>query len=92
MEESLANGRQFIYRQARVLERRLFASRYEGAPPSGVIDAPRAYRNEDGGFGQGLPWALSTPGSPPAPATAGNCWRKPSCPMAATTCPRSSSS
>ncbi|MGC1185011.1 MAG: hypothetical protein WBA31_07665 [Candidatus Dormiibacterota bacterium] len=54
MEESFANGRQFIYRQARVLERRLFASLYEGAPPSGVIDALRAYRNEDGGFGQGL--------------------------------------
>ena len=40
----------------------------------------------------GLVCLLRTPGSPPAPATAGGGWRKPSCPMAVTTCPRSSSS
>lgn len=51
---SFAAGREFIYRQGRVLERRLFASLYEGAPPGGVSEALRAYQNEDGGFGHGL--------------------------------------
>jgi hypothetical protein len=51
---SFAAGRNFIYRQGRVLERRLFASLYEAAPADGVIDALRAYQNQDGGFGHGL--------------------------------------
>jgi hypothetical protein len=54
VEESFATGRSFIYRQGRVLERRLFACLYEGAPATGVVDALRAYQNEDGGFGHGL--------------------------------------
>ncbi|MGH7643469.1 MAG: hypothetical protein ACRENX_10775 [Candidatus Dormibacteria bacterium] len=54
MPESFRAGRDFIYRQGRVLERRLFAARYQGAPAPGVFDALRAYRNPDGGFGHGL--------------------------------------
>lgn len=54
MDSVLAAGRTFICRQARVLERRLFATLFEKAPASGVIDALRGYQNDDGGFGHGL--------------------------------------
>jgi hypothetical protein len=47
-------GREFIYRQGRVLEQRLFATCFEGAPAAGVSNALRGHRNEDGGFGYGL--------------------------------------
>ncbi|MBN1239549.1 MAG: hypothetical protein JXB36_13680, partial [Gammaproteobacteria bacterium] len=53
-EERFEAGREFIRREARVLERRMFAAIFEGAPADGVIDALRAYRNADGGFGHGL--------------------------------------
>ena len=52
--EAFAAGRTFILREARLLERRLFATVFEGAPSSGVVDALRAFRNPDGGFGHGL--------------------------------------
>ncbi|TCC43163.1 hypothetical protein [Kribbella sindirgiensis] len=47
-------GRDFVRRDARVLERRLFATVFEGADPQGVVDALRGFQNADGGFGQGL--------------------------------------
>lgn len=47
-------GREFIRREARVLEQRLFATTFEDAPPAGVIAALQGYRNADGGFGHGL--------------------------------------
>ncbi len=47
-------GRDFVRRDARVLERRLFAAVFEGADPQGVVDALRGFQNADGGFGQGL--------------------------------------
>lgn len=54
MDTLFTAGRDFILRQGRLLERRLFATRFEGAPASGVVDVLRGYRNEDGGFGHGL--------------------------------------
>jgi hypothetical protein len=54
MDERFAAGREFIFRQGRLLERRLFATCFEGASALGVIDALRGYRNDDGGFGHGL--------------------------------------
>jgi hypothetical protein len=39
---------------ARLLERRLFATCFLGAPAAGVVDALRGYQNDDGGFGQAL--------------------------------------
>ena len=54
MDSHFAAGRDFIYREGRLLEQRLFAARFEGAPADGVIDALRGYRNADGGFGHGL--------------------------------------
>lgn len=47
-------GRDFLAREGRLLERRLFATVFEGAPATGVVDVLRGYRNPDGGFGQGL--------------------------------------
>jgi hypothetical protein len=47
-------GRDFVRRDARVLERRLLATLFEGADQRGVVDALRGYQNADGGFGHGL--------------------------------------
>jgi hypothetical protein len=52
--EIFAGGREFVRRDARLVERRLFATLFEGADGSGVLDALRGYRNADGGFGHGL--------------------------------------
>ncbi len=47
-------GRGFIQREGRVLEQRLAATIFDGAPAAGVVDALRGYQNPDGGFGHGL--------------------------------------
>jgi hypothetical protein len=47
-------GRSFILREGRLLEQRLAATIFDGAPPSGPIDVLRGYQNPDGGFGHGL--------------------------------------
>jgi len=47
-------GRAFLDREGRLIERRLSAVLFDGADPTGVVDAVRAYRNPDGGFGHGL--------------------------------------
>ncbi len=54
MDERFADGRDFLRRDGRLLERRLFATCFEGASGTGVLDALRGYRNDDGGFGHGL--------------------------------------
>jgi hypothetical protein len=54
MDTQFASGRDFILREGRLLERRLFATCFEGAPATGVVDVLRGYRNDDGGFGHGL--------------------------------------
>jgi hypothetical protein len=48
-------GRTFLEREGRLIERRLAAVLFDGDDDvSGVIDAVRAYRNPDGGFGHGF--------------------------------------
>lgn len=47
-------ARLFLHRQGRLVERRLFATLFEGAPATGVVDALRGYQNGDGGFGHAL--------------------------------------
>ena len=54
MDDAFAAADRFLQRQARLLERRLFATRFLGQPASAVVDALRGYQNEDGGFGHGL--------------------------------------
>jgi hypothetical protein len=52
--DTLRAGRAFLEREGRLLERRLAATVFDGAPAAGVIDVLRGYRNPDGGFGHGL--------------------------------------
>jgi hypothetical protein len=54
MDTNFTAARDFIRLEGRLLERRLFATLYEGAPAGGVAAVLRGYRNEDGGFGHGL--------------------------------------
>ena len=60
-----AAGRDFVAREARVLEQRVFATIFEGAPSEGVLAALRAYQNEDGGLGHGLEPDKRCPASQP---------------------------
>lgn len=54
MDTAFAAGDEFLLRSARLLERRIFATRFLGRAPAGVVDALRAYQNPDGGFGHAL--------------------------------------
>ena len=54
MDDSFNSGVRFLMAEARLVERRLFATCLQGAPPAGVVDALRGYQNDDGGFGHGL--------------------------------------
>jgi hypothetical protein len=65
MDTIFTSGRDFILRQGRLLERRLLATRFEGAPADGVVDVLRGYRNDDGGFGHGLEPDIRCPASLP---------------------------
>jgi hypothetical protein len=62
---SFAKARDFVYRDARLLERRLFGALLEGAPIDGVVDALRGYQNPDGGFGHALEPDKRAPDSQP---------------------------
>jgi hypothetical protein len=55
----------FLARQARLLEQRLYGTLFEGAPAAGVVEALRGYQNEDGGFGHGLEPDKRCPASQP---------------------------
>jgi hypothetical protein len=54
MDDSFSSGARFLMAEARLVERRLFATCLGGASPAGVVDALRGYQNDDGGFGYGL--------------------------------------
>lgn len=54
MDTAFAAGRDFLALEGRLVERRLFATLFEAAPPTGVVAALAAYGNADGGFGHGL--------------------------------------
>ena len=53
-DDKFRAARSFLLTEGRLLERRLFATLFEGAPASGVVDTLRGYQNPDGGFGHGL--------------------------------------
>ena len=53
-EHTYTAGRAFLEREGRLIERRLAATLFDGAPAGAVIDTLRGYRNPDGGFGHGL--------------------------------------
>jgi hypothetical protein len=68
MSEQLAAARGFLAGHARLLDRRRFELLFEAAGAEHALDALRAYRNADGGFGHGLEPDLRAPGSQPAAA------------------------
>lgn len=57
---------QFIYANGRLLDRHRLAALLHQAPSGPVLDALRAYRNTDGGFGHALEPDVRAPGSEPA--------------------------
>ncbi|TCC53266.1 hypothetical protein E0H75_06005 [Kribbella capetownensis] len=52
--DTFTAGRDFVRREARLVENRLFATVFEDADPQGVVEVLRGYQNADGGFGHGL--------------------------------------
>jgi len=62
---SIERAADFIWRNARLLERAIFARVFLDGSPQAVIDALAAYRNPDGGFGNALEADMRAPGSTP---------------------------
>jgi len=65
MDNAFAAGDRFLLNQARLLERRLFATCFLGQPAARVVDALRGYQNDDGGFGHALEPDVRCPASLP---------------------------
>lgn len=65
MDNAFAAADRFLLNQARLLERRLFATVFLGQPAARVVDALRGYQNEDGGFGHALEADTRCPASLP---------------------------
>jgi hypothetical protein len=57
---------QFVLANARLLDRHRFAVLLHDGPVTAVLDALRAYRNDDGGFGHALEPDVRAPESEPA--------------------------
>jgi hypothetical protein len=62
---NLDAARSFLHANARVLERRRFEHSFDGGPKEPVLDALRAHRNDDGGFGHALEPDMRAPTSQP---------------------------
>jgi hypothetical protein len=62
-----AAAEQFMLREGRLLERRLFAWRFGNRSAEAVVSALLAFRNDDGGFGNALESDLRGPSSQPVP-------------------------
>jgi hypothetical protein len=65
MTVDLDAAEQFVLGNARLLDRHRTAVLLRGAPTAPVLDALRAYRNPDGGFGHALEPDVRTPESEP---------------------------
>ncbi|MEY2402898.1 MAG: hypothetical protein QOD38_449 [Acidimicrobiaceae bacterium] len=61
----LERAADFIWRNARLLDRHLFARRFLGGSSEHAIHALRSYQNDDGGFGNALEPDLRGPDSQP---------------------------
>src|SRR5829696_4614676 len=59
-------AQRFVLANARLLDRHRLALLLDRAPVAPVLDAPRAYRNPDGGFGHALEPDVRGPESDPA--------------------------
>lgn len=67
MDAMFSRAGTFIWRNARLLERRLFAYHFKDGPRQAVLAAILAYQNPDGGFGNALEPDLRCPDSQPVP-------------------------
>ncbi|MEA2146855.1 MAG: hypothetical protein QOG59_2442, partial [Solirubrobacteraceae bacterium] len=67
MPIDLPAAENFIWSAARLVDRHRYSLLFDDGPAEPVIDALRAYRNPDGGFGHALEPDLRGPGSQPAP-------------------------
>ncbi len=63
----LERAEDFIWKNARLLERRLFEFHFKDGSPAAVVDALRPYQNADGGFGNALEPDIRCPDSQPVP-------------------------
>jgi len=68
LSERIDRGRDFIVRNARLLERRLFAFHFDGGHAEPVVRALAAYQNADGSFASGLEPDKRDPGGQPQDA------------------------
>jgi hypothetical protein len=66
MRVDIDAAERFVLANARLLDRHRLAALLHGAPVSPVLDALRAYRNSDGGFGHALEPDLRSPHSEPS--------------------------
>ena len=62
-----AAAEEFIWSNARLVDRHRYAMLFADGPARAVLDALCGYRNVDGGFGHALEPDLRCPGSQPAP-------------------------
>ncbi|MBV9383560.1 MAG: hypothetical protein JO242_23220 [Streptosporangiaceae bacterium] len=66
MSINIESAEWFVHANARLLDRHLLAVLLDDDPVERVLDALRAYRNPDGGFGHALEPDVRCPGSQPA--------------------------
>jgi hypothetical protein len=65
MKTSFEAGSNFIWKNARLLERAIFEYKFFSGPSSRILDILSAYQNDDGGFGHALEPDVRCPESQP---------------------------
>lgn len=68
LNQVLMRAGEFVWKNARLLDRRLFAFLFKSAEQETIIHAVRAYQNPDGGFGNALEADIRCPDSQPVAA------------------------
>ncbi len=67
MKNLFERAEEFIWHNARLIERQLFDFHFRSGSSQAVLSALRAYQNEDGGFGNALEPDIRCPESQPVP-------------------------
>jgi hypothetical protein len=67
MDDVFTRAETFLWNNARLLERRLFAYHFQEGSREALLAALRAYQNSDGGFGNALEPDIRCPDSQPVP-------------------------
>src|SRR6266851_1974945 len=65
MEQRFSRAEEFIWKNARLLDRLLVGYQFKGGSGDPVLAALSAYQNEDGGFGNALEPDIRCPDSQP---------------------------